>query len=601
MPVKSKTLDYNLMEGVTKMPQAKIDLRRLEAARANREIQLQKWREYDERMTRQTGAYSDAEDTAEDRLVKFQNKQVLLDAALRDDIDEVRRILEKGVDPNLAKDDGLTALHQACINNSPEMCELLLKYGANVNSRDADQWTPLHAAATCAYINICKLLLNHGADILAINVDGSIPYDIADDEETSNFLIDEITKRGITPADVEAARSEPERRMLDDIMQIYNNHGDLSTLDSQGAAPIHIAAACGYQEAANLLLQIGVDPDLRDKDDWTPAHVAVCWGQIEVVQILVAYGADLTKTTPEGQTTFELCDSDDLQIQVWDIWNKREALMDAVREDRGIRASRAWDRRRSISFVHRSSMREKSNLSKREIMQEKEMAEYSSTTAAEADSPEDRQSVEAEKKKDSPSTENGRIIVIKGSKRDGGETEHNENEYEPRAESPPPLYPCSALDNTILRPGKVIGVKSYRDDQNSMNQHDGNSDESSLVFEGNREPERWNSPSNSTDSQRLGSPKLRHLHVSDSRRSTGRRKEISTPTKRSPNTDYSNHMEESSQRPPEEITQSEPELLSPYSLATSTQQKSSISRSYREDRRGPSGVFGHCCTNCNIS
>ncbi|CAL8084752.1 unnamed protein product [Calicophoron daubneyi] len=88
MPVKSKTLDYNLMEGVTKMPQAKIDLRRLEAARANREIQLQKWREYDERMTRQTGAYSDAEDTAEDRLVKFQNKQVLLDAALRDDIDE---------------------------------------------------------------------------------------------------------------------------------------------------------------------------------------------------------------------------------------------------------------------------------------------------------------------------------------------------------------------------------------------------------------------------------------------------------------------------------------------------------------------------------
>ncbi|VDP80684.1 unnamed protein product [Echinostoma caproni] len=75
------------------------------------------------------------------------------------------------------------------------MCELLMRYGADVNGRDADQWTPLHTAAACRHVDICDCLLNHNADILATNVDGSIPYDIADDDDTSKFLLDEMKLR----------------------------------------------------------------------------------------------------------------------------------------------------------------------------------------------------------------------------------------------------------------------------------------------------------------------------------------------------------------------------------------------------------------------
>lgn len=34
------------------------------------------------------------------------------------------------------------------------------------------------------------------ADILATNVDGSIPYDIAEDEETSKFFLDQMKLMG---------------------------------------------------------------------------------------------------------------------------------------------------------------------------------------------------------------------------------------------------------------------------------------------------------------------------------------------------------------------------------------------------------------------
>ncbi|OON21233.1 hypothetical protein X801_02875 [Opisthorchis viverrini] len=81
---------------------------------------------------------------------------------------------------------------------------------------------------------------NSGADILAINVDGSIPYDLAEDDETSHYLVSEIHRRGYLPADVEAARSEPEKLMLNDIMRRYKSGDDLTKLDEQGAAPVSL-------------------------------------------------------------------------------------------------------------------------------------------------------------------------------------------------------------------------------------------------------------------------------------------------------------------------------------------------------------------------
>lgn len=71
----------------------------------------------------------------------------------------MRELLDLGVSPDVATEDGLTALHQCCIDDSEEMLLLLLKYGASVSARDSELWTPLHAASTCGHLSLCHHLV----------------------------------------------------------------------------------------------------------------------------------------------------------------------------------------------------------------------------------------------------------------------------------------------------------------------------------------------------------------------------------------------------------------------------------------------------------
>ncbi|PKU33374.1 protein phosphatase 1 regulatory inhibitor subunit 16b isoform x2 [Limosa lapponica baueri] len=68
-------------------------------------------------------------------------------------------LLKSNISPDLCNEDGLTALHQCCIDNYEEIVKLLLNHGANVNAKDNELWTPLHAAATCGHINLVKILI----------------------------------------------------------------------------------------------------------------------------------------------------------------------------------------------------------------------------------------------------------------------------------------------------------------------------------------------------------------------------------------------------------------------------------------------------------
>ena len=44
--------------------------------------------------------------------ISFDPKVMLLEAAARNDVEEVRRLIEMGVSPDSTNEDGLTALHQ---------------------------------------------------------------------------------------------------------------------------------------------------------------------------------------------------------------------------------------------------------------------------------------------------------------------------------------------------------------------------------------------------------------------------------------------------------------------------------------------------------
>ena len=218
--------------------------------------------------------------------------------------------------------DGLTALHQCCIDGSLDMVTLLLQYGANINIKDRDLWTPLHAAATCAHFKIVILLVESGANITAINGDGYMPHDIAEGEVTQQYLENELARLGLTEDKIDELRQAPQVNMLDDINHILSTNGDLNQPLDQGGTFLHTAIANGFNDIVSLLLKNGASVTARDEDGWEPIHVAAYWGNEQAIEKLVREDdTDINSLTDNGETPCELCEDPDLRLAIIQLLN----------------------------------------------------------------------------------------------------------------------------------------------------------------------------------------------------------------------------------------------------------------------------------------
>lgn len=210
---------------------------RLKHAKKRRQQQLKKWSQHERELQKAKKGKASSPAAAPpptEYKVHFVPSVMLLEAAARNDVDEVRRLLMLGVSPDSTNEDGLTALHQCCIDDSEEMMKLLIDFDANVNAKDSEQWTPLHAAATCGHIHLVRYLISRGADLLAVNADGNMPYDICEDEPTLDYIESEMAKRGITQEMIDETRAANEVMMLSDLKSLSDAGGDLEFRDEQG-------------------------------------------------------------------------------------------------------------------------------------------------------------------------------------------------------------------------------------------------------------------------------------------------------------------------------------------------------------------------------
>lgn len=94
--------------------------------------------------------------------MQFTANAVFFAAIADKDFDEAKRLIESGlVDVNARNCDGLTALHQAVIDDNIDAVEFLLAFPVDLDATDNEGWTPLHAAASCGHTNIAQLLIEH--------------------------------------------------------------------------------------------------------------------------------------------------------------------------------------------------------------------------------------------------------------------------------------------------------------------------------------------------------------------------------------------------------------------------------------------------------
>ncbi|VDI51291.1 protein phosphatase 1 regulatory subunit 16A [Mytilus galloprovincialis] len=343
---------------------------RLKHAKKRRSQQLKKFANYEKQVDKEF-AKKVKKGTGKKRRprVKFRGNIMLLESAARGDIEDVRKLLNQGVNPDVTNEDGLTALHQACIDDNEEMLKLLLEYGANVNARDSELWTPLHAAATCGHSHLCKHLISKGAELLAVNADGNMPYDICEDEVTLDYIETEMAKVGITQEEIDERRLIPERNMLNDVSRLAKTGGPLDERGTDGATLLHIAAANGYMQVAEFLLDHHVSVDKRDSDSYQPIHAAAFWCQQDVLELLVKNGADIDAKTRNGETPFDLCEDPEMKQKILDLKDDLENKK-ASRSSGSTKRGTKHQTSRSAS-IRRTSMRgEKSQLFMKEAKEE---------------------------------------------------------------------------------------------------------------------------------------------------------------------------------------------------------------------------------------
>ena len=111
-----------------------------------RALQLRRWQENEEHELA-NGLTNRARSKTR---VCFSPSTLFLSACAQNDLTEAERLLKSGElkgGIDVANSDGLTALHQACIDDNEKLVEWLLKNGANINCKDNEGWTPLHASA----------------------------------------------------------------------------------------------------------------------------------------------------------------------------------------------------------------------------------------------------------------------------------------------------------------------------------------------------------------------------------------------------------------------------------------------------------------------
>ncbi|KAH0953815.1 hypothetical protein HN011_011422 [Eciton burchellii] len=336
---------------------------RLHLARHRRLQQLKIWRQHEKEWLRHQTRH-----TSNKRHIYFSDSVMLLEAAARNDIDEVKRLLKKGVNPDSTNEDGLTALHQCCIDDNEEMMKLLIEFGANVNAEDSEKWTPLHAAATCGHLHLVKYLIARGANLLAVNADGNMPYDICEDEKTLDCIEGEMARRGVTQELIDETRASTEIQMLRDLQKIASLGGDLEYKDHQGATPLHIAAANGYVRVVEFLLDQHVSTDVEDNDKWQPVHAAACWGHLEVLELLVQNGADLNAKNKHDETPADICEDLEIRERIMELKTEQESKR--LREAQGRRVRRSQSINTRTQSVRRTSIRDKVLTTKKDAQEE---------------------------------------------------------------------------------------------------------------------------------------------------------------------------------------------------------------------------------------
>jgi ankyrin repeat protein len=225
----------------------------------------------------------------------------LLSALTADDTTSARTLLSQGADPNQRAVDGTTPLHWAVRNESVELVELLLRAKADVRAADRYGVTPLHIATSLANNTIAQRLLAAGADPNATDQSGETLLSLAirsGAPDVMNSLLEKganvNAKMGPwdnTALMIAIRENEPSMARV-----LLEHDADVNARSKVGEKPPRRPAGAGGGSHGVGIIRSGIPENgsqTPTQGGFTPLLYAARDGRIDIVQMLVAKGADI--------------------------------------------------------------------------------------------------------------------------------------------------------------------------------------------------------------------------------------------------------------------------------------------------------------------
>jgi ankyrin repeat protein len=185
-------------------------------------------------------------------------------------------IVQKGMNPNIPNAMGEPPLFMAVKVDSRNTVLALLAAGAHIDTRDYQGNSSLHAAVRWNSVNAAQTLISKAANINAYALNGKTP------------LHDSI-RWGIIQMET----------------LLIGNGADLEVRDNEGNTPFMEAIIAGYRASAERLAEIGADPTTRNSRGDTPLHIAVAQDRVDMVTLLLGWGAKIHAKNIMEKTPFQ--------------------------------------------------------------------------------------------------------------------------------------------------------------------------------------------------------------------------------------------------------------------------------------------------------
>ena len=206
-------------------------------------------------------------------------------------------LIANGADVNAKDRLGYTPLYEAVSNKHKDTIRVLVANGADVNFAPEGDYSPLHYAVWNDDIKLAELYVDHGAKCDLKDKNGWTAFEYA---MGNREMVEMFIAKGAAVSDFHLAAWRGDLRRVKRFVEQGTN---VNTKDNELKwTALHWAAFTGQEDVVEFLIAKGADVNAKDERGLTALRRACGKGHQEVVSLLIASGADVNAKYPDGRT-----------------------------------------------------------------------------------------------------------------------------------------------------------------------------------------------------------------------------------------------------------------------------------------------------------